>query len=377
MNQPTHARNKSESSHQAINDVPRAAQGPASTQRRAPAPPRRRPTRDASALRMAAAHTRLTPAASAAFLEKCARTASSTQSRFYYPCNAKDGEPQTCTFALRSRQSTQVIEIVVAECSYSSGGTGWRVWPCALLLACWLCAHMDSRPRRVLEVGCGLGLPALTAAAIMRRPGEATLSDCLPQLLATCRLNVAANRGGTAAAGSARVALLDWDDEAPVEAAETFSTEQGVKAAQLAAVAEGGAAEGGAAERLASDERFDLLLATDVIYSMTHARQLPRVIAGRMARGGELCAMVPVRDEAHTRCFLRGLGESGLCVSVARVDEAWVSRCVAPQRDGPRAEDGPEAEAAEAGLDLRGEGLVPWAAERPLAEGDIYFVVAR
>ena len=43
--------------------------------------------------------------------------------------------------------------------------------------------------------------------------------------------------------------------------------------------------------------------------------------------------MVPVRSEEHTRVFLAGLGAKCVHVSVVRVDSAWVSRVVSPQRD--------------------------------------------
>ena len=82
------------------------------------------------------------------------------------------------------------------------------------------------------------------------RSRDLVLSDCLPALLEAIHVSVRANREGgvgihrtatsTAASGNAfagvRVACLDWDDAAPVHSLrdEEFSTEQGVKAAQLA-----------------------------------------------------------------------------------------------------------------------------------------------
>ena len=289
-------------------------------------------------------------AGTAAFLERCARASPSAESsRFFYPCNAKHREPRRCAFAFRRRTPVSVatgpatIEVRVAECEYTEGGTGWRVWPCALLLACWVAEHESELAlagSRVLELGCGLGLvrtisaqtshdeclvldsyllscsvaslysqPGLTAAALGSL--EAVLTDCLPVLLRTIDSSVQAN-AEVAPEFRARVALLDWDDDAPVGselAGEEFSTEQGVKAAQLA---DGDVLRDTA--RLRDDERFHLILASDVIYSMTHAIQLPRERAtpdGRSAR-------------QHTH----NLGDATVltvraCVTLPLVKQAW------------------------------------------------------
>ena len=48
------------------------------------------------------------------------------------------------------------MEVRVLECAYTEGGTGWRVWPCALLLACWIAAHaaeLELSTLSALELG--------------------------------------------------------------------------------------------------------------------------------------------------------------------------------------------------------------------------------
>ena len=400
-------------------------------------------------------------ASTAAFLLKCAKA----PDRFFYPCNAKHRDtPARCTYAFQratrceegaARVSSSAasssssssaagpaqLSIRLAECEYSEGGTGWRVWPCALLLSCWLVANearlqLLERRASALELGCGLGLPGLAAAALGAR--DVALTDCLPVLLSTIRRSVAANReggvgvlpaasasGASPAPGSAppplpcppgrsfsnvRVASLDWDDEAPVRdaalaaklAVEEFSTEQGVKAAQLKQhrAAGGGAEAGGggdgggevstACATLGADERFGLVLASDVVYSLTHATQLPEIIAQRLETrscadggggtsggdGGTLAAMVPVRSEEHTRAFLGGMHAKGMRVLISRVDAAWVAAVVAPQRTAAAKAATAARPGAEIGADelcSRGVAFEPGMA---LAEGEILFVEA-
>ena len=228
-----------------------------------------------------AAWTDVPAAGTAQFLQKCAKN----PGRWFYPCSANHRDPRRCTFEFL--QSSVPVHVRVEECAYTEGGTGWRVWPCALLLAGWLVGQareLQVQGCRVLELGCGLGLPALTAAVL---GAESVASDCLPVLLRTVERSACAND----APRRARVALLDWDDESSCAmTGEEYSTEQGVKAAQLAAETQGSAGEGAeagaeagagatACARLAASERFDLLLASDVIYSVDHARQLPEVLA--------------------------------------------------------------------------------------------------
>ena len=387
--------------------------------------------------------TVIAPESTANFLARCARA----HDRFFYPCNAKHREPQSCTYVFRSSGVAEVFEVRVAECTYSEGGTGWRVWPCALLLSCWLAAErreLQLPTLRVLELGCGLGLPGLTAAAL--GAAQSVLSDCLPILLRTVAESVRCVHvgAGDTRTGSrrTRVALLDWDEEAPgcADAAEIYSTEQAIKQQQLQGLAVDAAGitrddveEPLYERRLARSERFGLLLASDVVYSRQHAEQLARVVAARLAwppadsrpaearpdvrpgempgearasetpavgpsepQGGRLAAMVPVRSEEHTRCFLCGLIARGLLVRVSRVDREWVEGVTATQLEAEF--DGAEWTRCtarngrpfwhnarlQASIWTDPNKAAAWrhaatdfAADAPLVEGEILFVDAR
>ena len=364
--------------------------------------------------------TEVPPRSTSAFLLRCARE----PDRFYYPCNAKARDPVHCAYEFNVAKRQRSVSIVVRECEYVDGGTGWRAWPCALLLACWLAKHaheLELDDAAVLELGCGLGLPGLTAAALGAR--RVALSDCLPRLLRTVAESCAACAAlqqrtepqqteqeqpstpeqppsPAAVAPAADAVLLDWDEEVPccADSSEQYSTEQGVKAAQLLREEAEAEAGGGAppVPRLRPDERFDLLLASDVIYSAGHAAVLPRVVARRAAaaaasaaatgsgdsRGGggaRFCGMVPVRCAEHTHAFLRGLQQQGFTVTLACVSAAWVAAVVALQ--GPPAGKQAPPPASATSLPCETRATVPYvhgdaAGATALREGDIVFVEA-
>jgi hypothetical protein len=138
---------------------------------------------------MDAAWTAVPANGTAQFLSKCAKN----PGRWFYPCSANHRAPRRCTFEFL--QSSVPVHVRVEECAYTEGGTGWRVWPCALLLAGWLVGQARAlrvQGCRVLELGCGLGLPALTAAVL---GAESVASDCLPVLLRTVERSACANDG--------------------------------------------------------------------------------------------------------------------------------------------------------------------------------------
>jgi hypothetical protein len=129
------------------------------------------------------------PTATAAFLLRCARS----PDRWFYPANAKSRDPVCCAFQLHLADAA-AVEVRVLECAYTEGGTGWRVWPCSLLLACWLAAsscELGISDQAALELGCGLGLPGLASAAFGAK--RVSLSDCLPLLLRSVRSSIIAS----------------------------------------------------------------------------------------------------------------------------------------------------------------------------------------
>jgi predicted nicotinamide N-methyase len=128
-----------------------------------------------------------------------------------------------------------------------------NVWESALVLAEEI-AMMDPGGFRFLELGCGLGLPAIVAA---RRGFTATATDYEEAALEGVRYN--ADRNGASALA---VQLLDW-------------------------------------RRIPADfGKFDLVVAADVLYEKHHAQSLAAVITHTLAAGGRALVADPGRARA-------------------------------------------------------------------------------
>jgi len=149
-----------------------------------------------------------------------------------------------------------------------------HLWSGAAVLA----AAVPPGARRVLELGCGLGLPGLTAA---RRGARVTFVDRVPAALAFVRSSARAN-------GLPAVDLVAADATAPGLAA-----------------------------------RFDLVLAAELVYDRTAFPALARAIAGHLAPGGR--ALLTDAGRIDTRAFYAELDAAGL---------AWRAR------DEPMREEG-------------------------------------
>lgn len=128
-----------------------------------------------------------------------------------------------------------------------------NVWESAIVLAEDLAAE-EPRGRSLLELGCGLALPAIVAC---RRGFRAVASDYEDDALEGVRYN--ADRNG---AGSLETLLLDW-------------------------------------RRLPDDlPTFDLVVAADVLYEKHHAEALAAVVARTLAPHGVALVADPGRARA-------------------------------------------------------------------------------
>jgi predicted nicotinamide N-methyase len=136
-----------------------------------------------------------------------------------------------------------------------------QLWPSARALVADL-VRRELRDVDVLELGCGLGVPSLVAAA---RGARVTATDWAPEALALLRRNAARNDL------TVEARCLDWFAEPPA----------------------GGAASGAAAPR-----RWSLVLASDVLYERRNVPALLRTLDRLVDAGGEAWIADPGRGTA-------------------------------------------------------------------------------
>ena len=141
------------------------------------------------------------------------------------------------------------------------------VWPSTRVLAARLLAEQGAG-RRLLELGCGSGVAAVAAA---RAGFDVTATDYYDDALRFTRANVWRATGRTCA-----TRLVDWRD---------LPRDLG---------------------------RFDLVVASDVLYERPYAALVARAIAGTLARGGVAWVTDPGRIAAPA--FVEAARELGLDV---------------------------------------------------------------
>jgi predicted nicotinamide N-methyase len=139
------------------------------------------------------------------------------------------------------------------------------LWPSARILADELTV-MRLAGQRVLELGCGLGLVAIGAALA---GAEVTATDYYDDALEFAALNVAEATGRTIA-----TRMVNWVEMPP------------------------------------DLGRFDVVLASDVLYEHRYAALVANAIAATLVRGGEAIVADPGRialQEVLDECEARGL----------------------------------------------------------------------
>jgi predicted nicotinamide N-methyase len=162
-----------------------------------------------------------------------------------------------------------------------------ELWPSGLALARTV-AELDLRGSRVLELGCGLGLPSLAAAAV---GANVRATDWSAESIDLVRRNAAANELRIDAA------VLDWFAPGTVP-----------------------------------PPVFDLVLAADVLYEERNAGPLLALLGSTVAQGGEAVIADPGRR--HAPAFFSGAEAGGWAVEHVPVPSlpaggiAWLRRPV-------------------------------------------------
>ena len=148
------------------------------------------------------------------------------------------------------------------------------VWPSAQKLAD-LMQTWELRGKRVLEVGCGLGLASLV---IHRRQGDITASDCHPLTEIFLKANVVLN-------------------DLPPLHYETGNWGRVNKGLGM----------------------FDLLIASDVLYERSHPAQLSGFIQEHAAEGAEVLIVDPNRG--NRSAFHKDMARMGFSVTELMMNE--------------------------------------------------------
>jgi predicted nicotinamide N-methyase len=139
-----------------------------------------------------------------------------------------------------------------------------QVWPAGIVLAEALAAR-DLRGKRILEIGCGLGLSSLV---MQRAGGDVTASDYHPLAEKFLHENAALN-----GVDPPRYVDLPWDSNLP------------------------------------DLGDFDLIVGADVLYERSHAALLLGVVARHGADAGEVLLADPGRGNSGAFATgMRGLG---------------------------------------------------------------------
>ncbi len=148
-----------------------------------------------------------------------------------------------------------------------------QVWPSAQKLAD-LMQVWNIGERRVLEIGCGLGL---ASPVVHRRLGNITASDCHPLTPVFLRANLALNQLPELAYGTG-----NW----------------------------------GCANPLLGS--FDLIIGSDVLYERGQPEQLAGFIERHLARHGEVLIVDPNRS--NRSAFTRAMGHLGFDVAETQIN---------------------------------------------------------
>jgi predicted nicotinamide N-methyase len=149
-----------------------------------------------------------------------------------------------------------------------------EVWPSGLALARHV-ATLDLSGKSVLEVGCGLALPAFAAAAA---GANALATDWAPECIELVAFNAAAN-GLTVGA-----AVLDWTTP-----------------------------------KSDDRERYDLVIAADVLYEERNAAPLVSLLGEAVATDGE--ALIADPGRRHAPAFFERARAAGWAVERTAADE--------------------------------------------------------
>lgn len=192
---------------------------------------------------------------------------------------------QTSFRLLKVRDSNALLERITPESfAQEERLPYWAdLWHASIELARWCLEEADLAGKRVLELGCGLGLAGVAAAAA---GAEIVLSDYDADALAFAACNVAANLSPEARS-RVRLVLLDW-------------------------------------RHLPSMPPFDVILGADIAYERVSFSSLCEALRTLMRTDGYAVLTEP--DRAIGRDFFAELHRHNFRLSTAQRPAVWDER---------------------------------------------------
>jgi len=209
--------------------------------------------------------------------------------------------------------------IYVQELPYTEGGHGWKVWHASYVFAHLLCRKPMCgllAGKSVLELGAGCGLPGL--AAVHAGAASVVLSDRRATILANLEVNcelqdyqvlpdnyrceACKERGRVIAKPS--VKWLDWTEEAAAVAEDGGVMSHKPTLSKI---------------KLPSSEKFEVVIASDCMYTAGHGELLCKVICKRLAPRGKFIMLLPIRDQAYVPNLISKANQLGLHVRVTPI----------------------------------------------------------
>ncbi len=193
--------------------------------------------------------------------------------------------------------------------------TGEAFWHVSRMLSdylCWDCPALQPEAatgtrRRVIDLGCGLGLAGLVAATLLDETGRVDLTDGDVDVVHRAQLSAAANSKATQPATVA-ASVLWWGDESTIAALnQTANTGSELAASTTTTGSDGERTTGSA--RDGSEKRafggYDLVLASDCIYengsdpsiAVAMAKSLAKTAAALLKPEPMEYALLPLRGE--------------------------------------------------------------------------------
>ena len=206
---------------------------------------------------------------------------------------------RTFTFSGTGAHAHVTHDIRLRETDYVEGGLGWRVWASGVVMCRELIRRtcegsLVVRDADVLELGAGCGVAGFLCAKL--GAARVTFTDYLPGLLANLDASVALQdedvRGGPSCAF--RVHHLEWLSSDPALFAEWARRRPMGGDGSCAANASAND-ETVRTRALPSDERFGLIVGSDVCYEDPLPRALAATVASRLRRDGLCWLVLPVR----------------------------------------------------------------------------------